>query len=114
MTARFWGRLPIESGTALFHFVKGGLVQHLIHELKYNHKREVGIELGKWLGNQLKESPWYQQIDVIVPVPLHPKKEHKRGYNQSALFAAGMAESDGPTVEKECIDSENRFYISNP
>lgn len=103
LTERFWGRLPIETGAALFHFVKGGKVQQLIHELKYNHKRDVGIQLGEWYGSMLKEQSSYQDIDLIVPVPLHIKKEHRRGYNQSALFAEGLAKRLGKPWKKDAL-----------
>lgn len=92
-TERFWGRLEIESGAALYHFVKGGKVQGLIHQLKYLGKRQVGIRLGQWYGEQLRASEHFKNIDLIVPVPLHPRKEKMRGYNQSAAFAAGLAET---------------------
>lgn len=94
-TERFWGRMPLESGAALYHFVKGGRVQELLHRLKYEGKREIGIKLGEWYGRQLLESPYFKNIDVIVPVPLHPKKERLRGYNQAAMFAQGIAEAMG-------------------
>ena len=73
-TERFWGRLPLESGAALFHYVKGGRVQQLIHQLKYHGKREVGYRLGRWYGRELRESPFFSGIDLIVPVPLQPRK----------------------------------------
>lgn len=92
-TDRFWGRIPIESGTAFYHFTKGGRIQHLIHNLKYNGQYEVGTKLGKLYGNILKESKLYRGVDLIIPVPLHPKKELKRGYNQSDLFATGLSEA---------------------
>ncbi len=92
-TDRFWGRINIENGAAFYYFSKGGRVQHLIHNLKYNRKAAVGIELGNLYGKALKNSPLYQNIDIIIPVPLHPKKERKRGYNQSDMFAKGLASS---------------------
>ncbi len=92
-TERFWGRLEIEHGAAMYHFVKGGSVQALIHQLKYLGKRQVGIRLGQWYGEQLRASAHFKNIDVIVPVPLHARKEQMRGYNQSAMFAAGLAQS---------------------
>ncbi len=92
-TDRFWGRIRIESGTAFYHFAKGGRVQHLIHNLKYKGKYEVGIKLGNLYGAALKKSPLYETIDIIIPVPLHPKKELKRGYNQSDMFAKGLSEA---------------------
>ena len=92
-TERFWGRLPLEAGAALFFFAKGSRTQQLIHRLKYKNKREIGIQMGKLYGAELRESPLFSRVDVIVPVPLHPKKEWARGYNQSALFAQGLSET---------------------
>ena len=92
-TDRFWGRIKIESGSAFYHFSKGGKVQHLIHNLKYKGKSEVGIKLGNLYGKILKKSDFYKNVDTIIPVPLHPKKELKRGYNQSDMFAKGLAET---------------------
>ena len=92
-TERFWGRIPIETGAAMFPFVQGGKTQKMIHQLKYKRKFDVGVQLGKWYGHELKKSPHFRNIDLIVPVPLHPEKEHKRGYNQADAIAIGLAES---------------------
>ncbi len=92
-TERFWGRLPLESGAALFHFIKGGKVQRLVHQLKYNNKAQIGTRLGQWYGRLLTESPWFHTVDAVIPVPLHPRKEHLRGYNQAAMFAKGISDT---------------------
>lgn len=90
---RFWGRIPLVAGAALYHFVKGGRTQYLIHQLKYAGNRQVGQAIGRYYGRLLRECPRWQDPELILPVPLHPRKRHRRGYNQSALFAAGLAES---------------------
>jgi ComF family protein len=77
---------------AYLHFHKKGIVQQLLHELKYNHKAEVGIILGRWYGHDLLLAGFQDEFDVIVPVPLHPSKQRKRGYNQSEAFASGLSE----------------------
>jgi len=92
-TERFWGRVPIFSGAAMFHFVKGGRAQHLLHQLKYEGKQEIGVLLGEWYGRDLRDSPWFRSVEAIVPVPLHPRKERLRGYNQSDTFARGLSRS---------------------
>ncbi len=66
------------------------MTQTLIHRLKYKGKKEVGIYLGKLLGMQLMESEFFQDANVLLPVPLHPAKLKKRGYNQSQIITAGM------------------------
>jgi len=88
----FWGRVFIEHAASLYFFRKDNIVQHLIHQLKYRGKQEVGVFLGQQIGYALNESPFYKDIDAIVPLPLHPRKQNKRGYNQSACIANGISE----------------------
>jgi ComF family protein len=92
-TERFWGRLQLNSGAAMLHFVKGGRTQRLIHQLKYKGRKDIGVELGKRYGRKLKKSPLFLSVDLIVPVPLHTRKFRLRGYNQAATFAEGLSES---------------------
>ena len=91
-TLRFAGRLPFEKATSLAYFTPEGLLQHLLHQLKYKDKQEVGIYLGEHLGYGLRGTEWIAHLDAIIPVPLHPQKEAARGYNQAKLIAEGMAE----------------------
>ena len=94
----FWGRANVFSASSLYTFAKGGRVQHLIHQMKYRGKKEIGVSIGKYYAKELKASPSFSGVNMIIPVPLHPKKLKKRGYNQSEFFAQGM--SDGFEVEK--------------
>jgi len=87
---RFMGRIPYSHVTAYAHFVPDGLLQHLLHQLKYKNRQDVGVFLGQQLGLNLLETTWIQDVDALVPVPLHPKKEALRGYNQSLLIAQGI------------------------
>lgn len=87
----FWGRVKINKTFALFLFSKKGKVQHLIHQLKYKNRPDVGIYLGKMLANHLKKM-YPGEFDIVVPVPLHKDKEKKRGYNQSGMITRGIAE----------------------
>ncbi len=91
-TARFWGRLPIESGAAMYYFSRKSPIQSALHYLKYRNQPEIGVRIGRRFGQMLSRSPYFQEIQAIVPVPLHPRKEHQRGYNQSAMLAKGLAE----------------------
>ena len=92
---RLSGRLDLHVGLAFLKFRKGGIVQHLLHQLKYNNHPEVGIRLGKLFGKELYDNGFHDQFDLIIPVPLHPSRKRKRGYNQSAMFARGLSESLG-------------------
>ncbi len=87
------GRLPVKYGWAFLKFRKGGIVQHLLHQMKYNNHPEVGVMLGRIFGHDLQKAGLASEFDVIVPVPLHEGRKRKRGYNQSAKMAEGLSYS---------------------
>ena len=89
----FWGRTKIESATAFFTYKKGSNYQHLIHYIKYKGMKELGFETGRRFGFVLNDSDQFKTIDAIVPVPLHPVKQKKRGYNQSEWIGKGISET---------------------
>jgi ComF family protein len=86
----FIGRLTIEHATSFVYFTKEGMVQELMHHFKYKGKKKIGKLFGNLLAAELSDVPWIKDIDVILPVPLHKTKEQLRGFNQAALFAAGL------------------------
>jgi ComF family protein len=92
-TERFYGLAPVKMGVAMYYFNRKTPIQSALHALKYKNKPEIGLRLGRSLGAQLATTPNFELPDAVVPVPLHPKKEKTRGYNQSARFAQGIAES---------------------
>ena len=98
----FYGRVPIELATSFFRFSKGSDYQKLLHGLKYKGMMEIGAEIGKHFAIDLMQSPEFSAVDVICPVPLHPMKEKKRGYNQSWWIASGMARQ----MQKELSDAD--------
>lgn len=87
----FWGRLPLQAATAHCYFTKGSLMQEILHQLKYRGHRELGVQLGRMMGESLFRSGRFQ-ADALVPLPLHPVRERHRGYNQSRLLCEGLAE----------------------
>lgn len=89
----FWGRIRIENATALYYFNKGSRFRHLIHELKYNGRKDIGIELGRIFGYELKVVEEFHKLDLVIPVPLHRKKQKRRGFNQSEYIARGISEA---------------------
>lgn len=102
--AAFYGRLPIRNGAAAYFFTKNSLIQHLIFQLKYRGNKEIGFYLGKMLGRLLLDSDRYREVDAMVPLPLNPRKEKKRGYNQATQICNGIAEVfDKPVVEDVVI-----------
>ena len=104
----FYGRVKLDAATSLFYFHKNGKVQHLLHNLKYRGYEELGRVFGEWLGTELLESGYYDSIDIIIPVPIHPKKLKTRGYNQVALFAQCLAKAlDATYMDSVLLKSIN-------
>ena len=104
----FYGKVRLKAVTACFFFSKEGKVQHLIHELKYKGNGDAGIFLGQELGKSLKGAPLFQGLDYLIPVPLHPKRERQRGYNQSQMITQGISEVTGiPVGDKFLFRSVN-------
>lgn len=90
MEAKLLGFPFLKRATALFYFDKQGAVQNIIHSLKYENKPFLGEDLGTFMAYSLKEETFFEDMDYIVPVPMHPKKERIRGYNQAAVIVKGM------------------------
>lgn len=90
---RLSGRLPLSYAMAFLRFRKTGVVQHLLHQLKYNNHPEIGVRLGKIYGKDLVDSGYGKEFDLIIPIPLHKSRARRRGYNQSAKFAEGLSSS---------------------
>jgi ComF family protein len=99
----FWGRVRIENATAFYFFNKGSKFRHLVHELKYNGRKDIGLELGRIFGHEIITSEGFSHVDMIVPVPLHRKKQKKRGFNQSECIASGISEAIGKPLDTSSI-----------
>jgi ComF family protein len=86
----FYGRLPLQAAAAAWHFTKASLLQHLVFQLKYRNNPAIGVYLGRLLGHELMHAPAFNTIQALVPMPLHPKKQHVRGYNQAQAICQGI------------------------
>lgn len=100
---RFWGKVSVFRGTSFFYFQKGSPYRKLLHELKYKGNKEIGEKLGRIAAIDLMQSDDFQTIDLILPVPLHPAKLKKRGYNQSEYIANGLSKVLGKPVENNLL-----------
>lgn len=100
---QFWGKINFASAASYYYFTKGSKVQHLIHQLKYKGYKEIGAHIGKLYGQELIKSPGFNSITSVIPVPLHPRKEAIRGYNQAEWFAKGLAASMKIELDKTTL-----------
>ncbi len=97
----FLGRVEIQQATALYYFNKDSKVQNLIHKLKYQNRKEVGVYFGNLLGERIVKSTFFDDIDIVIPVPIHQSRLKIRGYNQAEIIARTVAKKiDIPLLTK--------------
>lgn len=99
----FWGRVELEAATAYLYFKKGNRARKLMHRIKYKGEKEVAEHIGKMMGEELRHSERFKNLDAITPVPLHKRKQRKRGFNQSEWFAKGLAEKLNIEVKTDVL-----------
>ncbi|MDR1199002.1 MAG: ComF family protein [Prevotellaceae bacterium] len=103
----FWGRMPIVAATSYFLFARGSKYRILLHKLKYSGRADIGVTLGSWFGSELAACEIFSDVDFIMPVPLHPKKQKSRGYNQSEKICIGLSGvMNKPVDTKTLVRSE--------
>ena len=88
----------VRAATYLF-FEKEQPVQDVIHKMKYADRPEIGFALGRQAAMEMQYADFFEGVEVIVPVPLHPKRLQERGYNQSEYIARGIADVIGVPVD---------------
>lgn len=99
----FWGKIPLERATSFFFYRKGSDFRQILHQLKYGGQKEIGAIMGRYMASELSASGFFEGIDVIIPVPLHKRKQRIRGYNQSEWIARGISAVTGIRVDTEVI-----------
>jgi ComF family protein len=108
---RLEGRLPLQYALSFLRFRQGGRVQRLLHNLKYYNHPEIGEMLGRVYGEELHRH-YSQAFDLIIPIPLHPARLKKRGYNQSEEFARGLSKNlmvpMNPSIVERVIKTETQ------
>ncbi len=109
---RFWGKIVVSHTIAYLRFSKKSKVQHLLHQLKYKNKPELGVFLGELYGQELKAANFDKNIDLIIGVPLHIEKERQRGYNQANCIAEGLSKAlEVPydtTIARKVVNTETQ------
>lgn len=98
-----WGLVPVERASGFLFFVHNSGWRRLVHGFKYLGAWRSARVMGAWYGRCLKESGLYGDVDVVVPLPLHPLKRCLRGYNQSEYLAEGIAAQLGVGVDRHSV-----------
>lgn len=102
----FWGKIPLERATSYFFYRRGSDFSRIIHLLKYRGQKEIGEIMGRHVATEILASGFFQGVDMIVPVPLHRKKQKLRGYNQSEWIARGISHVTAIPIETTAIVRE--------
>lgn len=100
---RCWGMVPVCQASGFLFFVRASGWRRLIHGFKYRGAWRTAREMGAWYGRYLRESGLYDDVEVVVPLPLHPFKRCRRGYNQSEYIAEGIAAQLGVEVDRRSV-----------
>ena len=99
----FAGRVPLIQASSYYLFIKESAVQHLLHALKYKNVSNLGVAIGEWYAEELRNDGAYNSIDTIIPIPLHKSKLQKRGYNKSEMFAKGLSKQLNKPVNNSSV-----------
>ena len=104
----FWGRAEIQFAASTFYYIEKTPLQQIIHQIKYREEKELGIHMGEIMGVHGSGMFNAFETDLCIPMPLHPRKEYKRGYNQASLLCEGIFRQTGiPYNEKALVRNEN-------
>jgi ComF family protein len=104
----FWGRSTIQHASSIFYFITKSPIQEIIHHIKYKNNPALGVYMGNIMGIQLKNILSNNKIDFMLPMPLHPKKEYARGYNQASVLCQGIQETtDIPFINNVLLRNFN-------
>lgn len=99
----FYGKIPVRNAGAAYFFTKNSLVETLVYELKYRGNKEIGFYLGRLMAGYLVNNKRFGNIDLLVPLPLNPKRQKKRGYNQATALCDGIASVWNMPVENKAV-----------
>ena len=103
----FWGRIPgLKRASSFLFYRKGSDFRRILHMLKYGGYKELGEVMGRYMSAELSSGEFFDGVDMIIPVPLHRKKQKLRGYNQSEWIARGIASVTGIPLCAECMIRE--------
>lgn len=86
------GRIPLVHATAIYLFRPDNTVRNVVHAMKFHGNTELCLMMGRQMGLELLNSGRFDDLDALVPIPLHWRRRLMRGYNQSELLCRGVGE----------------------
>ena len=107
MTQLFWGLAPVSRAAAMFFYEPHSEVARLVYDLKYADRPDLGEEMGRMMAEEMRIAGYFEGVDAIIPVPLSPKRERQRGYNQSEMLARGIHEITGIPIMTKVVSRKH-------
>lgn len=111
LTQRFWGRIPIRKASSYIYFTPHSKAAEIVYDFKYHHNKAAARDMGKLMALEMSVDGFFDDIDVIVPIPITFRRLFKRGYNQSKELANGISSVTGIPVVSNIL-ARNTFKIS--
>ncbi len=109
VTDRLKGKIPYERATAFLHYNKGGIAQKITANIKYKGFSDFGLQMGKYAAETImRGSSFFEGIDLLVPIPLHPKKKRSRGFNQAEQIAEGIYSATDIPMDRTIVLRKNQ------
>lgn len=93
---------------ALFFYHSEAQYRLIPYQIKYHGNIRAGRYFGRMLGNRLTSSELFEDVDMVVPVPLHWTRKWKRGYNQAEVIAGAVAEALGAPMRTDLLRRRKR------
>lgn len=103
MARLFWGIIPVERVAAYTYYSPGSEMAQMVYDMKYHDRPDIGVALGRLMATELQSAGFFDGIDLLVPVPLAPRRERQRGYNQSRQLTLGVSEATGLAVSDSAV-----------
>lgn len=91
--------MHLDKAAAFLHYEKDHPIQRVVHKMKYADQPLIGYQLGQQAAIEFQYAGFFDAIDVLVPIPLHPQRMRERGYNQSEYIAKGLSEITGIPID---------------
>ena len=91
MAQLFWHLTPVERAAAFIYFQPRSEMARMVYQMKYGNSPDVGEDLGRLMASDMQMAHYFDDIDLLLPVPLTPKRQRQRGYNQSEMLALGIS-----------------------
>ena len=104
MESRMWAIPIVRRASALYYYAKGGRLSTVLRGMKYQHRKSLCVFMGRLIATELKPSGFFEGIDYLIPVPLHPDRLRQRGYNQSEQLAWGISQLTGIPLAVDVLE----------